>query len=453
MRGLINRLLDVPTLDPDKTRKARLLNILLLGMGFLAFLAIVMLLFFISSRISGWENLLPTFWSVLIFLFCVGFVFVINRKSYVLIAGSFFVLVLTGALTFSNIEAVGAGTTLFYFVIPILISSVLIRPEASFVMAGITSLIFVLVALYLKLVPDFYIGILGMFAIAVVSWLTARTLENALRDLRQTNAELDQRVEQRTQELAEANRSLETQAQELAKTNERLQELDGLKSKFVSDVSHELRTPISNLSIYLEMLEDGNARNTTRYLAILREEASRLKKLVDDVLDLSRMEMGTVEPPFEWRCINDIAEQVFIANQLRADVKGLRMEFTSADDLPRIYMDGDQMIQALNNLVGNSVNYTEKGHVFVRTFHDVSTAHVVVEISDTGMGIAEDDITHIFDRFYRGKRAGQSAIPGTGLGLAITKEIVERHNGNIQVTSKVESGTKFIVRLPVEVIS
>lgn len=275
-----------------------------------------------------------------------------------------------------------------------------------------------------------------MFAIAVVSWISAQVLENALRDLREINIDLDRRVEIRTQELAEAN--------------ERLKGLDELKSRFVSDVSHELRTPISNLSIYLEMLEEGDARNTARYLAVLREETSRLKKLVADVLDLSRMETGTVESQFEWQCINDIAEQVFIANQLRADVKGLQMEFIPADDLPEIYMDRDQLNQALNNLVGNSVNYTERGHVIIRTLHDMASAQIVIEISDTGMGIADEDIGHIFDRFYRGKRAGQSSIPGTGLGLAITQEIVERHGGNIQVQSRVGIGTTFSINLPVQ---
>ena len=275
-----------------------------------------------------------------------------------------------------------------------------------------------------------------MFAIAVVSWISAQVLENALRDLREINIDLDRRVEIRTQELAEAN--------------ERLKGLDELKSRFVSDVSHELRTPISNLSIYLEMLEEGDARNTARYLAVLRQETSRLKKLVADVLDLSRMETGTVESQFEWQCINDIAEQVFIANQLRADVKGLQMEFIPADDLPEIYMDRDQLNQALNNLVGNSVNYTERGHVIIRTLHDMASAQIVIEISDTGMGIADEDIGHIFDRFYRGKRAGQSSIPGTGLGLAITQEIVERHGGNIQVQSRVGIGTTFSINLPVQ---
>lgn len=436
MRVVIDRLLDVPTLDPDKTRKARLLNILLFGMGVLASLAFIMLLVSISFRISGWENLVATLWSVLIFLFGVGIIYLINRKGYVFIASSIFVLTLTFAMAFANIQALGSGTTQFYFVIPVLIASVIITPSASFVVAAINSAIFVISALVMNLEPNFYIGIFGMFAIAVVSWISAQGLENALKDLREINVDLDRRVEKRTQELAEAN--------------ERLKGLDGLKSKFVSDVSHELRTPISNLSIYLEMLEEGDAMNTARYLAVLREETSRLKKLVADVLDLARMELGTVEPQFEWLCINDIAEQVFLANQLRANVKGLQMEFIPADSLPEIYMDSDQMIQAFNNLVGNSVNYTEEGRIVVRTFHDLEIGNVVVEISDTGMGILEDDIAHIFDRFYRGKRAGQSAIPGTGLGLAITKEIIERHGGSIKVRSKVNEGTTFSVSFPVK---
>ena len=432
----LSNLIDVSNVDTDFERKGRLLNILLLGIGIIDVVAIVLILVLIIIRVENSKGLFPTLWSAIAFLFGIWVILTLNRSGRVLVASLLFLLVLTSALSFANIQALGSGATQFYFVIPVLIASVLITPPASFIMAAINSAIFVIGALAMNLEPNFYIGIFGMFAIAVVSWISAQVLENALRDLREINIDLDRRVEIRTQELAEAN--------------ERLKGLDELKSRFVSDVSHELRTPISNLSIYLEMLEEGDARNTARYLAVLRQETSRLKKLVADVLDLSRMETGTVESQFEWQCINDIAEQVFIANQLRADVKGLQMEFIPADDLPEIYMDRDQLNQALNNLVGNSVNYTERGHVIIRTLHDMASAQIVIEISDTGMGIADEDIGHIFDRFYRGKRAGQSSIPGTGLGLAITQEIVERHGGNIQVQSRVGIGTTFSINLPVQ---
>ncbi|MBC8333166.1 MAG: hypothetical protein H8E28_14395 [Anaerolineae bacterium] len=436
MIDYLQKYLEAPTIDPDHLRKARLLNILAVGLAIITSLAMILVGFMIFFKVSGWENLIAILWSGFAFLFGIWVILALNRKGEVFLASAIFLLVITFALTFSNVKAVGAGATQFYFVIPILIASVIVTPAASFVVAAINSTIFIIAALAMNLEPNFYIGIFGMFAIAVVSWISAQVLENALKDLREINIDLDRRVETRTQELAEAN--------------ERLKGLDELKSRFVSDVSHELRTPISNLSIYLEMLEEGDARNTARYLAVLREETSRLKKLVADVLDLSRMETGTVAPQFEWRCINDIAEKVFIANQLRADVKGLQMEFIPADDLPKINMDGDQLIQALNNLVGNSVNYTDSGHVIIRTSHRAESGQIVVEISDTGMGIADEDIDHIFDRFYRGKRAGQSSIPGTGLGLAITKEIIERHGGEIQAQSVVGQGTTFSIYLPVQ---
>ncbi len=141
----------------------------------------------------------------------------------------------------------------------------------------------------------FDLGALGMFAIAFVSWISARALENALEDLHISNIDLDQRVGQRTKELAQANLDLEKKAQELADANQLLQGLDKLKSKFVSDVSHELLTPINNLSIYLEMLEEGNPNRAGHYKKILRDETDRLEKLVSNVLDLSRMENQTVE--------------------------------------------------------------------------------------------------------------------------------------------------------------
>ena len=283
---------------------------------------------------------------------------------------------------------------------------------------------------------------------ALISWLAARSLEAALQELREINQRLDELVDERTKELAEANKQLAEQASELAEVNVQLTELDRLKSKFVSDVSHELRTPISNLTIYLEMLGFATPDKRARYLAVLQEETSRLDKLISDILDLSRMEMGTTKVDLGWIDINKITDQVIVANQPRAEVKDVTLTFNSTPENPKVWGDANQMHQAINNLVGNAVNYTSEGNIWVSTHLDTETELLRLQVKDTGFGIAPKDVPHLFERFYRGEQAGQSTIPGTGLGLAITKEIIDGHRGRIEVESVVDEGSTFTIFLP-----
>ncbi len=445
----IENLLDISTTDSENQRRGRLLNIVLIGIFILTVL-IIPSIFLVGKFLPGdWQSFSSVLWVAVIFIFVLGFLYWLNRRGKVLLTSILFTLLLVFAITLSNIEAFGRGDTNFYFVIPILLASVLIRPIASFVLAAIITIESILVALQLNLVPDYYFTAFGMFAIAFVSWLTSRNLENALRDLRIINLELDQRVEERTNELANANAQLEQQAQELAKANVQLKELDKLKSKFVSDVSHELRTPISNLAIYLEMLAKGSPTKRERYLEVLQEETTRLQSLVSNVLDLSRMEKGVTATNFVWTDINALVANMVTANRLGAEAKGLALNFMPEADLPKVLVDVDLINQALINLIANAINYTPVGNVNVKTCFDEDESQVVLEIADTGVGIADDDIRHIFERFYRGTQAGQSTIPGTGLGLAITKEIIEKHGGSISLESEVGVGSTFTICLPV----
>jgi len=451
MLKTINSFIEVPSSDPDDRRKARILNIFIVGLGVIDISAILFVSGVMLAKVEGWQNLQSTFWSATAFLGMMGFLFWLNRSGKVIIGSSLFVITMTLAITGANVRTVGTGETQFYFMIPILIASVLIRPHVSFYSAAFNTLIFVTAALAFNLEPDFYIGIMGMFAVAFVSWLSARSLEDALRNVREINVELDQRVEQRTSELATANVRLEHQATELATANVQLKELDRLKSKFVSDVSHELRTPISNLSIYLEMLEGGNPDKRERYLAVLREETQRLENLVTDVLDLSRMETGVTASQFVWADLNELIDKMVTANRLGAEAKGLELTFEPGVDLPKVLVDVDLMNQALINLIANAINYTPEGSVNAKTMFDEDESLAILEIADTGVGIAASDTQHIFERFYRGEHAGQSTIPGTGLGLAITKEIIEKHGGSIDLKSEVGAGSVFTIRLPVAI--
>jgi len=265
-----------------------------------------------------------------------------------------------------------------------------------------------------------------------------RILETArLYDqLRMHAAELEERVLDRTSELAAAN--------------EQLKELDTLKSQFVSDVSHELRTPVTNLKLYLDLLEHKGPGLLPKYLPILQKQADRLSQLIQDILDLSRLDMRqNAQPGFELVDLNSITQEVILAHQPRAEVAGLHLAFSPYPDLPPVAGERNQLAQVVTNLLVNAINYTEAGVITVQFTLSSGAKQVCLTVKDTGIGIAEDDVGYLFDRFYRGQKARQSNIPGTGLGLAIAQEIVRIHGGHIEVSSEVGQGSTFRVYLPV----
>jgi len=461
MKNILDTLLDVPITDPETRRRAQLLAIVLIGV---AIVSVVALLILIVTDLFGLAtNSIVLYLGSLLVLIGDFLILVMSRRGRVDSASIFLLALLTVVFTFADTpQNVVQGRTLFMFVIPIFMASFLLRPSASFIMAIAISVIHVAVAALYD-VPDYSpIGLVAFLVIALIAWLVSSNLETALAELRIINRLLDQRVIERTKELALANQQLETQAKELvqvnlqleqqahelADANVRLTELDVMKSKFVSDVSHELRTPISNLKIYLEMLEEARPEKRERYRAVLQEETDRLGTLVSDILDLSRMEMGAHKVEFSWLDINELVTSVVAANRLRAEAKGLLLSFNPQKELPEIWGDVNQLKQAVNNLVSNAINYTNEGSVQIETRLDSEQEHICLRIHDSGLGIDDEDMPHLFDRFYRGKHAGQSTIPGTGLGLAITKEIINVHGGQIEVQSELGEGSTFVLIFP-----
>ena len=249
-------------------------------------------------------------------------------------------------------------------------------------------------------------------------------------------AKLEIRVKERTSELASAN--------------ERLKELDHLKSKFVSDVSHELRTPVTNLNLYLDLLQRGKHEQWPRYFNVLREQVDRLRQLIEDILDLSRLDLAAnVQIEMEPVDLNEVINLVVTAHKLRAEKSGLQLDFMPCKPSAIILGERNQLSQVITNLVINSINYTNTGHIRLKCHLKAERNMICVEISDTGMGIPQEDLQHIFDRFYRGQETSQLTIPGNGLGLAIVKEIIQQHHGEIEVNSIVGTGTTFRIYFPV----
>lgn len=225
-------------------------------------------------------------------------------------------------------------------------------------------------------------------------------------------------------------------------------ELDRLKDLFVSDVSHELRTPTTNIGLYVELMETAPAEKHPAYLQVLKEQSRLLVKLVEDILDLSRLTIGkTRRIEFIEVEINRLVEQVVTAHAPLAEAAGLYLTCEMDANLPLLRGEPNQLARLINNLVSNAIRYTPKGGVHVRTFR--SDDCVCLEVQDTGLGIDADDEPHLYERFYRGKWVRQSNIHGTGLGLAIVKEIVDLHESKIEVNSEVGKGSTFIIRFPV----
>lgn len=262
----------------------------------------------------------------------------------------------------------------------------------------------------------------------------AVAIENAqlYQEIRRYAEELETRVADRTRELTEANRQL--------------QELDRLKSKFVSDVSHELRTPLTSLALHAELLENARPDRRDHYVRALQEQTRRLMQLVEDILNLSRLELGADRVKFGAVDLNALVESVVEAHRPSADAAGLELTFLPDAEIPAIRGELNQLAQVVTNLVANAINYTPRGSVRIRTYPH--SQQVCLEAQDTGLGIDPEDMPHLFDRFYRGQQATKSKVRGTGLGLAIVKEIVELHSGTIEVESRVGQGSIFRVCLP-----
>jgi two-component system phosphate regulon sensor histidine kinase PhoR len=224
-------------------------------------------------------------------------------------------------------------------------------------------------------------------------------------------------------------------------------ELERLKDQFILEVSHELRTPVTNMGLFAELLERGKPEKKEEYMQVLKTEISQLMRMIEDILDLSRLEVGKFKrTSFSDLDLNLLTEQVVAAHCPLAEENGLILTFEPSEDLQPIYGEQNQIARVLTNLLTNAIRYTNEGFVKVKTYRDDNGAWV--EVQDTGIGIDEADFPHLFDRFYRGQKVSQSKIMGSGLGLAIVKEIIDLHEGKIDWESFDGQGSTFRVWFP-----
>jgi len=297
------------------------------------------------------------------------------------------------------------------------------------------------------------IGIYGLIG-PLVTWWTLRWImvqivekEKAERKIRQLNRELEARVAQRTEELARAYEELRERNLALEAANEELKELDQLKSDFVSMVSHELRAPLTNIngSIELMLSDDSMDPETQRaMLRIIAEQTARLTRLVQGILNVSRIEARKLEIHPEVVFIRSTLEKVVREIMQTTD----RHVFELPDhSLPPVWADPDRLQEILSNLLDNAVKYSPEGGT-IRIGAQVLEDRMVISVSDPGMGIPAKELDKIFEKFHRVDRGDARATYGHGLGLYISKRLVEAHGGNIWVESELGQGSTFYFTLP-----
>ena len=550
----LNTILNVPTTDPDDARRRRLLNILLLGTLIAAMIGLVSIVInnILHPEVSQSETQILLV-GITVFTLGIFGIYLVNRRFSGRLAALLFLFLLTAIFSFTDTpEELSNGRSLFLFTIPIAMSSLILLPQASFLFAALSSGIVAWLAFSIDHNVNLF-GPIGFFILALVSWLSARSLEAALKDLRAINIDLDRVVAERTQALAESldrerieagrnrailnsiadgvivfdtkwkatlanpairsmldfplelivdknfseiiehpklapksrsllyammehdtqpigfriewgGKTLSVSAAQVYSRHENIgtvtvfrdftreAEVERLKSTFVAIVSHELRTPLSAILGYAEMFKESvygpmNEKQVNLAERIMKN-TQRLLGLINDLLDQAQMEAGKLTIQMAPVKPADLLESLHSVMDKTASDKGLRLTSEIDDQLPEAFNgDAARLQQILVNLVNNAVKFTDQGSVHVKLFYP-SQFKWGIEVSDTGRGIPESEISYIFDTFRQVEGTATRIHGGFGLGLSIVKQLVTLMSGEIKVQSKLEEGTAFIITLP-----
>lgn len=252
--------------------------------------------------------------------------------------------------------------------------------------------------------------------------------------------------------LERQSRELEEATAELREANERLQELDRLKDDFVSTVTHELRTPLTSIRAFSEILIDNpdlDVEEQQRFLRPIVDETERLTRLINQVLDLARLEAGAADWRVETVDLRDVVTASTAATAQLFRDHGVLLDVDLPETLPAVAADSDRVVQVMLNLLGNAVKFADPEHGRVRIGVRVLDGEVQVDVDDNGPGIAEDDCEVLFDKFRQGGDTHRDRPPGTGLGLPISREIIDHLGGRLWAVRRPGPGATFSFTLPV----
>jgi signal transduction histidine kinase len=242
--------------------------------------------------------------------------------------------------------------------------------------------------------------------------------------------------------------------EELEFTNKKLKAMYEMQKEFTSTVSHELRTPLASIKMAIDLVVKRTVGEINReqedVLGRAKNNVDRLRRLIDDILDLTKIESGKLSMNFLMNDIHGAVREVIEAQKDVAEGRGLYLKTEFDEKIGPVPFDRDRMIQVLNNLLGNAIKFTGQGGIIVKTRDKSAENHIMVSVIDTGKGIGQEDIPKLFQKFQQLESAETNEEGGTGLGLAICKEIIARHGGKIWVESKPGEGTAFHFVLPIQ---
>jgi len=294
----------------------------------------------------------------------------------------------------------------------------------------------------------------------------AEDLKESRTELEKYSKTLEKRVDERTEELNKRVKELkdakaatlnlledmDKARKELEESYQRLRDADNLKDEFMNIAAHELKTPLVPMMGYLSMLRDGSLGELTQEekdsLKIISRNVDRLKKLIDDILDISKLESGAMKFEMRDAQIAEIIKNSVQDMRSYAEGKGLTIKAEIRPNLPPILGDKNRLMQVLTDLIDNAIKFTEKGGIVIKAKREKD--NILVRVKDTGIGISKENINRLFTKFYQIDSSLSRRYGGTGLGLAICKRIVEAHGGRIWIESELGKGSTFQFTLPVK---
>jgi len=276
--------------------------------------------------------------------------------------------------------------------------------------------------------------------ISILTNQIGQSLENAqlFEQVYKSRQELESRIQERTRQLASAL--------------EKVQKISRTKTEFVSAVSHELRTPLTSIKGYASILMTGKLGEipdkVKERLEKINKHSDNLVELINELLDISRIESGRVDMKFEKIPVKSLIENARDLLMLQMKEKQITFSCEIAEKTPNILIDQKQIERVFINLLSNAIKYTPNGKINIKASHNEK--EVLFEIEDTGSGIKADDLPRLFDEFYRVDDELNQNIKGTGLGLSLAKHIITAHQGEIWVTSEIGIGTTFHFTIPID---
>ena len=298
----------------------------------------------------------------------------------------------------------------------------------------------------------------GLIISVLMSLLLAKTLVTPIQELthaaeRVASGDFDHKLENSAQdEIGVLSQTFNDMAGTLEDTLDDLKKSEQMRKEFVANVSHELRTPITSVKSYSEtLLEDPemDPDMQQKFLNVIVNESDRMSKIVQDLLTLSRFDAGSIEFEFTTFSFEKSVKDVYSAMRIEAQKRHHEFTLEFMTPMPNIVGDRGRIEQVLINMVSNAIKYTKDGGR-IRMTAGEKDGQVWCTVRDNGIGIPKQDVDRVFDRFYRVDKARSRESGGTGLGLSIANEIVMRHNGVLNLESKMGKGTVITVNLPVE---